>query len=190
MTLHCACCGEGIGPNDTVYRTAVGEVRGTTKWTPLDRPTNTFEGWSTALPRWRIYRRIAQLPVCEGCRPDGDNFRWSDPTPCGYCGRPLRSAFTRLGKGARTCAYACAIGFQRQEAKRIRQEQRTAKTCSVCCREFVPSRNDATTCSHKCRQKAYRDRQSVTDDQDENNGKDSNLITCHVTDGRRVQQSE
>jgi hypothetical protein len=42
--------------------------------------------------------------------------------------------------------------------RRKRQQKPQQRTCIVCKDDFTPERSDALTCSHRCRQKAYRDR--------------------------------
>jgi hypothetical protein len=163
--VKCSTCEKEFGPADTVYRTRVevckpkgGEktVRVWMPGSPRDSHHEYFEGRT-------IWVSGRQAPVCETCRPTDAYFKWSDPQPCAGCGRPLRSSFTREGKGARTCSHWCWCAVEAAKRRQERQQrggvQHAVKACAVCNVPFIPTRNDAVVCSHKCRQKAYRQRQ-------------------------------
>lgn len=153
LIIRCVACRKDFGPSEVVYRTSVNYETGK----PLDWPTGAYRGWRTP------YISTVQAPVCEDCRPQGDHFKWSDPVPCAACGRPLRCAFKRQGKGARTCSHTCwrRLNAERQRQKRGSKDR--TRLCVICQSPFVPTRSDAATCSQKCRQKAYRERARVTD---------------------------
>ena len=93
-----------------------------------------------------------QAPVCAACRPDyGD---WSTPTPCAGCGRLMAYRLGTAGKAPIACSMKCA----RETTKRKRPQQDRRRICIACGNNFIPKRANAVTCSHRCRQKAYRDR--------------------------------
>ena len=89
--------------------------------------------------------------VCENCRPDYGE--WSTLTPCAGCGRPMSYRLGAPGKPPITCCSRCsAVATKRRNVKPHDRQ------CIVCKTSFIPKRGDALTCSHRCRQKAYRDR--------------------------------
>ena len=181
MQIRCSSCRKIFGPNDTVYRTSVDHETGK----PTGRTTNAYRGLRGEL----VFAR--QAPVCETCRPE--HLRWSDPVPCAGCSRPMRCSFKRFGKGAQTCSYACDRHRLNAKRQARRHAAKTRRLCAVCQTPFVPKRDDAKTCSHKCRQKAYRER--VTDNNSPQQQKRptdllSVTLTDAVTDEHRVHQQK
>jgi hypothetical protein len=183
LFVRCVACRKEFGPNDTVYRTSVDQKTGNK---PTGRATNAYGGWGrhNGIGFW-------QAPVCEACRPM--HLNWSDPVPCAGCGRPLRCSFKRFGEGAQTCSYGCELRRLKAKRQARRHAAKTQRLCAVCQTPFVPKRGDAKTCSHKCRQKAYRER--VTDNKSPQQQKrPTNLLsvtlTDAVTDEHRVHQQK
>jgi len=105
--------------------------------------------------RFRSLRYSWNSACCSACRPfpDSECVKWSTPAPCAGCGRLMVYQLGMPGKTPIICSRQCSIDATRR--KRRRQQQRT---CIVCKINFTPERSDALTCSHRCRQKAYRDR--------------------------------
>jgi predicted nucleic acid-binding Zn ribbon protein len=71
---------------------------------------------------------------------------------CVVCGKPL----SKGGGSHDFCSDRCRWTYHnRQRGARI-AARRGKIECEVCGAEFTPARNDAKTCSPKCRQKKYR----------------------------------
>ena len=89
--------------------------------------------------------------VCWRCQDLSASY-WPE-RPCGSCQRPV-SAISWAARASTVvfCSRGC-----RTEGRRAVPRQ-----CATCGKGFAPKRNDAVTCSSKCRQKAYRQR-NVTD---------------------------
>jgi len=80
---------------------------------------------------------------------------------CKHCGTQF---YTLLP--CRYCSGQCAKAVWRARAKARRLAARAARedvTCRVCGQAFTPKRADAVYCGPSCRQKAYRQRQRVTE---------------------------
>jgi hypothetical protein len=72
--------------------------------------------------------------------------------------RFLELAFSRV---PRTCCGACAYlaTVKRQKpARRVRHDERVCAN-PQCGKTFIPTRADAVTCSNRCRQALYRQRE-------------------------------
>jgi hypothetical protein len=124
----CALCGKELPADGVIYRFRVS--------------IQDKEYWG---------RYEQQAPVCAACRPD---YEWSRPVPCAGCGRLMAYRLGTAGKTPIACSRQCAV----ETTKRKRPQQDRRRTCVVCKTSFTPERDDALTCSHRCRQKAYRDR--------------------------------
>ena len=107
--------------------------------------------------------------VCWRCQNEGAAY-WPE-RPCGNCQRPVYAVSW--------AARADTVVFC---SKSCRSEGRTAviRQCATCGKGFATKRNDAVTCSSKCRQKAYRQR-GVTDDH-----RRTARPSGNVTDNRRA----
>ena len=129
-------------------------------------------------PVWRLRRRVGtfvhpssgdvpcyrHLPICATCKDDHTKAAgwehnpagWSS-SPCLACGRPVHR-FARVTY--EFCSELCKRTTDHARAKQRRAETpRPTVTCAVCGQSFTPPRRDAVTCSHACRQRAYRARQ-------------------------------
>jgi hypothetical protein len=152
--MNCTACGKLFGAADPVYRTRVHE-KTRQVWTPETAPRYAYNKHFDL--SW-----VSLAPVCEVCHPTSAYLHWSDPVPCAGCARPLQCSFVRQGKGARTCSYQCWLAVEAAK-RRHKREYLTApraaeKVCVMCGLPFVPTRSNATTCSQKCRRKAYQQR--------------------------------
>jgi hypothetical protein len=127
----CALCGKELPAEEIIYRFRVSVPQG-----------GGFYG-----------KYEQQAPVCAACRPDYGE--WSTPTPCAGCGRLMAYRLGTVGKVPIACSRKCSL--EATERKLGRQKDRQ-QTCVVCQTKFTPERADALTCSHRCRQKAYRER--------------------------------
>ena len=103
------------------------------------------------------------LPVCEDCLSADQRKAWKRPGEfgrrivpygkCRACRRPLMAYAEPFWRGEH-CSNACAqIARRRQQ-----REPPPSVTCSVCSKQFQPTRSDAQFCSSACRQWAYRRR--------------------------------
>jgi hypothetical protein len=104
------------------------------------------------------------FPVCEACLNRDERKEWKykgvvthslivSRGICGGCDRPLM-AWEETWPNGRHCSNACA-----QIARcREQREEPPSVTCSVCSKQFQPTRSDAQFCSSACRQRAYRRR--------------------------------
>jgi hypothetical protein len=109
---------------------------------------------ASAEPVWWLRVRRSLAPTCSECTPDGAKRR-SVVAPCEHCGRSVGKRLpTRRTFCCRRCAWLSASA-----ARRRRTELGRRKVCGVCGRSFAAARGDARTCSHACRQRAYRCRE-------------------------------
>ena len=125
----CARCGRDFAPGQPVLRGAA----------------NGHYGCSSK-------RASMQAPFCEACEPKLDPNRWSQQFPCAHCGRSMRYRLGNAGKPPICCSHHCGV------ARAQPPKPPSERTCFVCGQTFVAKRADATACSHKCRQRAYRER--------------------------------
>jgi hypothetical protein len=154
----CGCCFRALKADDSVTM----------------RPANIGHRKS---PHW------VRVPVCLlcsinsirikkyiGCDPFYETPSWHR-TRCLNCGRPIRvyaqprNMFrTRplLSRNARTCCADCQRAVRNQSNKLRRRVVHEPTICMApgCGKSFVPKRSDTTTCSGKCRQALFRQRQA------------------------------
>ena len=94
---------------------------------------------------------------------------WPLHGPCVACGRIVyrsKGQATYIASAARqgwvvtgsglTCTARCNRRAILDQAKAARHANRKPRTCPICAAEFIPKRDDAVTCSNKCRQALYR----------------------------------
>ncbi len=144
----CGCCAQTLYPENPAYfgvKIYVG-------MTPLL--------WDqTSKPRIcePLYKRTV---LCGACAPGWLSQERDDVVTqlCGQCERPMVYRFTTSELGRTFCSDACGRVYHNQSRRERRAEQ-CEKVCDVCGEEFTATRNDAKTCSPKCRQKAYRRRE-------------------------------
>lgn len=78
---------------------------------------------------------------------------------CFGCGKVF---YTRI-KSKKYCDYnTCGTIGNYKLQKEQRYQKRKDTVCSVCGKVFTPKRADSKYCSNACRQKAYRERVTVT----------------------------
>jgi hypothetical protein len=128
--------------------------------------------------------RFVRVPICLLCTlddiklrhvPGGDAY-YQEPdwfrARCRNCDRPLRlhrpsrihSWFSLYGirlpwapsLNAQTCCADCERLAKNKRNKLRRRVQREPMTCIECGRSFIPKRDDAVTCSNRCRQAQHR----------------------------------
>jgi predicted nucleic acid-binding Zn ribbon protein len=80
---------------------------------------------------------------------------------CEACGRPLR-LYRDLYQyhTQRVCCDDCRRSMLNARARVRRRVRHQQIDCAVCGEPFTPKRNDAVTCSNRCRQKLHRQRHS------------------------------
>src|SRR6516164_2287884 len=114
------------------------------------------------LPSW-YYRRSAE--VCLRCHrkehksEHASRLAEAEQRPCETCGRMMYldgyHSFHR--RRPLTCSYQCNCRRKlKHQSERKRVEHESIK-CAGCGEMFTPTRDDAKTCSGKCRQKLYRE---------------------------------
>ena len=118
---------------------------------------------------WTMRWSWAFFTVCIDCIKEreedeyafsGNRDRWTGAktSPCDGCSRLV----TIEGRFKNRCRYWACSEKCRNKAARLRKQAGAAKKrrreCPVCGETFTPRRNDAITCSPKCRQKSYRQR--------------------------------
>jgi hypothetical protein len=101
----------------------------------------------------------ARTVLCGSCAPE-----WLSPNRddvvtqlCAHCERPMVSRLEPSALKSAFCCNACERVYKAQLRSEQRAEARM-KVCGVCGEEFIASRRDAKTCSKKCKQLAYRQR--------------------------------
>ena len=129
----CGRCGRNLKPDETVWRERCA------------KGPSLFGGQSFIL-----------APVCEACRSPYHRNWYS--AACMGCGRPVKWN----GSGIRYVA-CCSVCRERarRKARSDHRAEMQERACPICEEIFVPTRNDAVTCSSACRQKAYRRRVTV-----------------------------
>jgi hypothetical protein len=143
---QCAECGRALAANAPVWRARL----------PL--------GWGRpGRPGVHPGMRYAIAPVCARCKPRG-GFLFLPAQPCITCGRPVHDDDTLLARKWTICCEACARVARLAAARQRRSEARGTRKCDICGETFEPTRTDARFCSSICRQRAYRRRKAVTDD--------------------------
>jgi hypothetical protein len=121
--------------------------------------------WITSLPIKPLFgQRVWYLaaPVCEQCA--GPRARSRPARPCEHCQRLVHHQ--NRFRGWRTfCCETCESAVHVREARARRAKARGTRQCETCGETFEPTRTDARFCSSPCRQRAYRRRKAVTDDE-------------------------
>jgi hypothetical protein len=78
---------------------------------------------------------------------------------CEACGRPLRVKRARVWyQTERVCCDDCRRSMLNARARARRRVRHEQIDCAVCGELFTPKRNDAVTCSNRCRQRLFRQR--------------------------------
>jgi len=147
----CADCGEAFPDDVPIYRRMVSQ------WTRVQGG------------RLVGSRRSRVAPVCEGCKCPGEwDLHWDQNAvcnlydvlgsdPCMGCERAVYQSSLRARRWS-YCSHDCRDKALR-EAHALRMAQRRFE-CAGCGEEYEPTRSDARYCSSRCRQAAYRVRQS------------------------------
>jgi len=97
--------------------------------------------------------------LCCSCAPE-----WLSPERddvvmqlCAHCERPMVSPLDLSALRRTFCSDRCKEAYHDQLREEKKAEARK-KVCGVCREEFTATRQDAKTCSARCKQKAYRRR--------------------------------
>lgn len=171
-------------PTDTRNASAVTDTVSKVDFSTVSRNTwNIRNSWRSEARRWATVCCVcgaaiaADAPVVLGYRDRLPNFHvvsealacltcaapWLErvrphPESCRHCRRPI---YRRRWKGRRFCCDQCA--WLAASARRgARAAALRTRRCVSCGQSFTAPRKDAVTCSPACRQKAYRQRKSVT----------------------------
>ena len=115
-----------------------------------------------------------RVPICLHCwlvkltpaRMHNTRFSWTWDSlksvkrcRCEACGRPLRVNRDRAWYHTeRVCCDDCRRSMLNARARARRRVRHEQIDCAVCGELFTPKRNDAVTCSNRCRQKLHRQR--------------------------------
>ena len=108
--------------------------------------------------------RWTTAPVCERCASVVSRTFSGPPQPCEACGRPVHQ-YQEHRRDRTVCCAACERVARLTATKQRRSETRGTRKCDTCGETFEPTRTDALFCSSVCRQRAYRRRKTVTDDE-------------------------
>jgi hypothetical protein len=121
-----------------------------------------------------------RVPICLLCSLDdiklhrsrGNDGWYDDPhwhrTRCLNCGRPIRLHSWRWylerwspSLNAQTCCADCERLAKNRRNRLRRRVEHVPRTCAnpACGKTFIPGRDDAVTCSNRCRQALHRERQ-------------------------------
>jgi hypothetical protein len=101
------------------------------------------------------YRWLTLCAACETAPPFAERAGYEYPLLARTCSTCLRPLAIFRGTPEVFCSRACSRRFSRAQAL-ARATTARRRACVVCGRAFDPSRADAVTCSHACRQKRYR----------------------------------
>jgi predicted nucleic acid-binding Zn ribbon protein len=143
----------------------------------------SFRTGSTMFVMCAVCAASEAAKTLDFCHPDpsiGDCL-WPLSGPCAACGRMVYrhysvASYIAMGRkraadgdpwwknygptaGGLTCSSACNRRAILNMAKAKRQSAREERTCPVCGTVFMPPRDDAVTCSNRCRQALFRQRQ-------------------------------
>jgi hypothetical protein len=125
-----------------------------TKYGPLTAPICLLCSLTDIkLRRWR------------GCDAYHEQPQWHR-TRCLNCGRPLRIQLPfgrylenwRPSLNERCCCRDCQRAVRNKRNAERRRVEHQPMTCIECGRSFIPKRDDAVTCSNRCRQAQHRKR--------------------------------
>ena len=79
-----------------------------------------------------------------------------DAQPCETCSRPVVNRITRAARKHTFCSEVCGLAhYTARQREERRQTLDLDKVCE-CGTKFTAARSDASHCSNKCRQRAYR----------------------------------
>jgi hypothetical protein len=78
---------------------------------------------------------------------------------CPTCARPMY--FSRHIDRPVPCSYQCSYRHKIAKQLEHRRVQPNEKICARCQKSFVPKRDDAVTCSNRCRQALHRHRERL-----------------------------
>jgi hypothetical protein len=151
----CTCCAQCFAP---LSPSASVEVR----WFAMpDRVTdralesrlNYRAGWNGAHYERREWLRA---PICLLCSIDNQSYQRPLRFRCLGCGRPIRHRDSRLNRNDQVCCADCERKVRNERNRVRRRVVHEPRKCSECGEYFVPKREDAETCSNKCRQAKFR----------------------------------
>jgi hypothetical protein len=152
VTLRCQNCDRSIPEGETVYRAATGYY---TTW---------YERWRGAVGSIcaDCAKGVQSQVVIAGRTydhvdyPGGADQQWRRPRSCRSCGRWVVYTGRRPWPRYIACSKTCQ---QRAYAARRGRDPLQARPCTQCHEPFTPKRRgDATLCSPRCKQAAYRAR--------------------------------
>jgi hypothetical protein len=144
---------------DAIQRAvAAGDVCGECfDWIPPDAAVAVV-----SVPKARVWELTGrwvhkQVVICLDCARKGFGFEHGlgEQYQCQGCGRELRQWQGRLTS---RCCKACSRIAKRAQAKLTRRVHHDERQCEACGQMFIPRRDDAVTCSSRCRQRLYRSR--------------------------------
>jgi hypothetical protein len=121
--------------------------------------------WRTRLPLGYgpFGRGQTKVAVCAQCVSKWRKFR--PAAPCEGCGRPVHQEASYRSHRRTFCCEACERTARSTAARERRADARGTRQCETCGETFEPTRTNARFCSSPCRQRAYRQRIAVTDDE-------------------------
>jgi hypothetical protein len=133
--MHCDRCHKPVPADATIWRVSIGY---------------SLVFYPPGVQSW-----------CATCASDRHYHRWHPAQPCDHCGRPVIFDGARRIPLHAVCGEACRYALRLVQARASRRAgQRPPLICTICGRTFQSKRRaDALTCSHVCRQRAYRQRQ-------------------------------
>jgi hypothetical protein len=136
---NCAKCGRALTADAPVWRAQL----------PLGY--GPFGRWQTKI-----------APVCEQC---ASKWRARPARPCENCQRPVHQENNFRSHRRTFCCEVCEHAARASFARQKRTDVRGTRQCESCGETFEPTRTDARFCSPACRQRTYRRRKAVTDDE-------------------------
>ena len=98
-------------------------------------------------------------PVCGDCRPMPGRGTWfweRDAQPCEICSRPVVNMITMRDRIHTFCSEVCSRRYYSARQREARQQALDLDKVCECGTKFTAARSDASHCSSKCRQRAYR----------------------------------
>jgi len=139
---QCAACGRALTVDAPVWRRRM----------PLGY--GPFGQWQSTV-----------APICADCAAKVTSWfiRFHPPRPCEGCGRPVHQELNFRSHRRTFCCRNCECAVRTTAARQARSEARGTRPCKGCGETFEPTRTDAHFCSSRCRQRAYRRRKGVTD---------------------------
>jgi hypothetical protein len=131
---------------------------------PPDAPVGR-EGFPVK-PRFGGRVWYMRVPVCERCISKPSVSQNQKPCPCEHCQRPIRIGEHGWSRGWRLfCCEKCESAVRVKEARERRATRHGPRPCQTCGETFEPTRAAARYCSSPCRQRAYRRRTGITEDE-------------------------